>query len=249
MVQEAAKRWEACGVRMVYEGDMDRAPGVMDGRNVIGWNRDMPSQLRGITQGRARIGTFIERDIALRPDRKEFEPFPRLLRKVIAHEFGDAIGLTHSTRCDDVMTLAGDCPRRNPDTLPLAPTANDLARCHVLYPPIATSVQNEKSPRGCSRCDQRVRRRTCTRRLVRGSLSQAAPVKESGALRRPRSNAGQSHAARRARIRATCRAQTNVSDRSTHLSVHRLGRRVRCELRLRQRANARRRGIRQVEPY
>ena len=142
IVQEAARQWETCGVRMAYQGETDQAPGVMDGRNVVGWSIDMPRQLRGITQGRAKAGTLLERDIAFRPDRNEFERFPRLLKKVIAHEFGHAIGLTHSKRCDDVMTLAADCHRRSPGTLPLTPTANDLARCHALYPPVDGSSPN-----------------------------------------------------------------------------------------------------------
>lgn len=132
-VQAAAKQWEGCGVRMEYRGETGRAPGAMDGVNVVGWSLDMPRQLRGITQGRARGGHLLERDIAFRPDREEFARFPHLLRKVIMHEFGHALGLTHSARCDDVMTLAADCPRSHPSTLPAAPTANDLEHCLALY--------------------------------------------------------------------------------------------------------------------
>ena len=66
--------------------------------------------------------------------RPEFEHYPRLLQKVITHEFGHAIGLTHSSRCDDVMTLAADCPKADPDTLPIKLTARDLARCQAIYP-------------------------------------------------------------------------------------------------------------------
>lgn len=133
LVLEAARQWEACGVTMQYLGETDRAPGTMDSINVAGWSLDIPRQLRGITLGRASAGRLFERDIAFRPDRKEFERFPRLLQKVVTHEFGHAIGLTHSPRCDDVMTLAADCPRAHPSTLPLALTGNDLARCRALY--------------------------------------------------------------------------------------------------------------------
>lgn len=95
----------------------------------------MPRQLRGLTMGQAKDGRLLERDVLIRPDRREFERHPRLLQKVITHEFGHAIGLTHSSRCDDVMTLAADCPKAAPDTLPLALTTHDLARCQALYPP------------------------------------------------------------------------------------------------------------------
>lgn len=135
LVLEAAARWEACGVRMTFLGDTDRPPGQMDRRNVVGWSVEMPAHLRAITMGQARDGRLLERDIAIRPDRKEFEQAPVLLRKVITHEFGHAIGLTHSSRCDDVMTLAADCPRVRPESLPLDPTANDMARCRAIYLP------------------------------------------------------------------------------------------------------------------
>ena len=135
LVEAAAKPWAACGVHMAYQGESQRAPGKMDGSNVVGWSLTMPPALRGITRGRAKGGQLLERDIAIRPDRQEFKRSPRLLQKVITHEFGHAIGLTHSARCDEVMTLAADCPKTDPDDLPLALTAPDLARCLAIYPP------------------------------------------------------------------------------------------------------------------
>jgi hypothetical protein len=135
LMLEAAQQWEACGVRMEFRGETDLEPGAMDGTNVVGWRLRLPLQVRGITLGRARAGRLSERDIAFAPAREEFEREPRLLKKVIVHEFGHAIGLTHSSRCDDVMTLAANCPRVAAAELPLAPTANDLARCAALYGP------------------------------------------------------------------------------------------------------------------
>ena len=135
LVEEASKPWLACGVRMAYQGEISRAPGKMDQLNVVGWSLKIPPQLRGMTTGRAQQGQLRERDIAIRADRAEFERSPQLLQKVITHEFGHAIGLTHSARCDDVMTLAADCPKTDPDRLPLVLTAHDLARCLAIYPP------------------------------------------------------------------------------------------------------------------
>src|SRR5258706_13960494 len=70
-VIDAARQWEACGVRMEYAGDTDRVPGAMDGSNVVGWRLDLPRQLRGITMGRQRAGELQERDIAFPAARAE----------------------------------------------------------------------------------------------------------------------------------------------------------------------------------
>lgn len=137
LVMEAAQQWEVCGVRMDYQGETERHPGTIDGMNVVGWRLDIAPQLRGITQGLAVGGHLLERDISIRPDRVEFEQSERLMRKVIVHEFGHALGLTHSSRCDDVMTSATDCPRIDSSRLPVTPTSNDLLRCLALYKPKA----------------------------------------------------------------------------------------------------------------
>lgn len=134
LVLEAASRWEVCGVRMEYLGETDREPLRMDRANVVGWRDALPRNARGITAGQSARGRLVERDIVFDADREEFRRFPRLLRKVLVHEFGHAIGLTHSARCDDVMTLAADCAPIHPSRLPLAPTPGDLARCKALYP-------------------------------------------------------------------------------------------------------------------
>ena len=133
-VKQAAIKWEACGVRMQFLGDTELLPGTMDGENVVGWTAELPRGIRGLTQGRAKGGQLVERDIVFAAEREEFKRYPRLLEKVLVHEFGHAIGLRHSRACDDVMTLAAECPRASPASLPLTPTANDLARCRDAYP-------------------------------------------------------------------------------------------------------------------
>jgi len=135
LVVDASREWEQCGVRVEYAGETDRPSGRPDGVSVVGWRREMPRNMRGVTQGRPVAGRFVERDITFSSARREFELYPTLLRKVIVHEFGHAIGLTHSGVCNDVMTLASDCPRANPLTLPQHPTPHDLERCRALYSP------------------------------------------------------------------------------------------------------------------
>jgi hypothetical protein len=133
LMLKAAAKWEICGLRMDFLGETAERPGAMDGRNVVGWAQGLPRSMRGLTLGRARGGTLNERDIIFSAQREEFRLHPELLEKVLAHEFGHAIGLTHSSRCDDVMTLAADCGRADPSTLPLVPTPHDVERCRALY--------------------------------------------------------------------------------------------------------------------
>lgn len=133
LLKQSARVWEACGVKMVFKGYSKHQPGRIDGINVVGWSKRLNKNLRGLTIGRARRGLLLERDILIRPDRREFKRFPRLLRKVITHEFGHAIGLTHSSNCNDVMTLAASCPKAHPRTLPIQLTSYDLQRCQEVY--------------------------------------------------------------------------------------------------------------------
>jgi len=142
LVQRAAEPWAACGVQMQFAGITYSLPGKIDRTNVVGWSLEMPRQLRGLTLGQAKAGRLLERDVLIRPDRKEFQLYPRLLQKVITHEFGHAIGLTHSSRCDDVMTLAADCPKVHPRQLPIELTPHDLARCHAIYPPQPNEIKS-----------------------------------------------------------------------------------------------------------
>jgi len=129
----SARKWDVCGVVMAYQGELPQPPGKIDNINVVGWSLRLPRKLRGLTVGRATEGRLLERDIAIHSDRQEFRRSPRLLEKVVTHEFGHAIGLTHAADCDQVMTLAANCPPIEAENLPLMPQSNDLARCKTIY--------------------------------------------------------------------------------------------------------------------
>src|SRR3546814_18560708 len=106
----------------------------MECSNVVVGARGARLQPRALTLGKAHAGRLIECDIAFNSGHGEFNRKPPLLlEKVMAHEFGHAIGLTHSTQCGDVMTLAADCPGVPADQLPQVPTTHDLERCQAVY--------------------------------------------------------------------------------------------------------------------
>lgn len=133
LVVDATMEWQACGVSLNFLGDTRLSPGAMDGVNVVGWSFSISPTLRGITLGRSNGRLLIEKDVLIRPDRNEFKQSQRLLKKVIIHEIGHAIGLKHSNQCVDVMTLASDCPRTPSYLLPLHVTDADLNQCKDLY--------------------------------------------------------------------------------------------------------------------
>jgi hypothetical protein len=144
-VEEATEAWAPCGARFEFAGETSHPTGLRDGRNVIGWNAGLGPGKRAITKNMMnRDGKVVERDIAINSSRDEFRRHPRLLRKVMMHEFGHVLGLVHSPDCRDVMSLGADCRGVDPEELPLVPTENDLARCRaarlhgsVESPPVA----------------------------------------------------------------------------------------------------------------
>ena len=138
LFRNAAEAWAACGVRLEFAGETDRPAGAGDGVNVAGWSVRLPPGMRGATFKQRAGSALIEADVAINAANREFRASPELLRKVILHELGHALGLTHSADCADVMSFGAACrvPAR---LLPQRPAAGDLAQCAERYRPVRTA--------------------------------------------------------------------------------------------------------------
>lgn len=136
LFRSAAALWAACGVRLEFAGETDLRAGKMDGVNVAGWATTLPPAMRGATVKRRARSALVEADVAINSANLQLRASPELLRKVILHELGHALGLVHSSDCTDVMSFGADCrvPARE---LPQQPAAGDLAQCAARYDPDA----------------------------------------------------------------------------------------------------------------
>jgi len=134
LFQGAAQAWQVCGLRIEFAGETDRPAGRMDGANVLGWSAAMRPGMRGITLRRQAAGALLEADVAINGANQELRSSPDLLRKVVLHEFGHALGLVHSQDCADVMSFGAWCRGMPARDLARAPTAGDLAQCVRRYP-------------------------------------------------------------------------------------------------------------------
>lgn len=140
LFREAAGHWAACGVRLEYAGETDQPPGRMDGVNTAGWSAGLPPGLRGLTLRRRSTDRLLEADVLVNAASAELRARPLLLRKVILHELGHALGLLHSQDCADVMTLGSTCPGLPDARLPQQPSAGDLRQCAMRYPEAADTA-------------------------------------------------------------------------------------------------------------
>jgi hypothetical protein len=132
LFQSAAALWAACGVRIEYAGVTELAAGRADGANTAGW-APLQAGLRGLTTLRRKGAALLEADITINAANAQLRASPALLRKVVLHEFGHALGLVHSPDCTDVMSFGGACRQVLPADLPQRPAAGDLRQCSERY--------------------------------------------------------------------------------------------------------------------
>lgn len=135
LIQQAAKEWEACGIRFEYVGETDKQPGDMDGVNIVGWRQD-GVRYSAWTKWRARrsTGAAIEADVILYANiyddyRRRGMDAELELYKSIAHEFGHVLGLGHSDVASDVMSVRVRTQREW-----RLPSERDISRCRENYP-------------------------------------------------------------------------------------------------------------------
>ena len=132
LFQNAASAWQKCGVRIIYAGQTDQIPKPnKEDQNILGWG-ELPPHIRGFTFRSQRGGYLNQSDIMINADNADIKKDPRLLQKVITHEFGHALGLYHSKGCYDVMSSAAVCGKTDLPP-PLQPTSNDLEQCKSRY--------------------------------------------------------------------------------------------------------------------
>ena len=134
LFKEAANAWESCGLKIEFGGVTHTPVTRRNLVNELGWAK-MPLQIRGLTfripfPGAQRIA---EADLVMNIQNADIQNNPDLLKKVIRHEFGHALGLFHSEFCSDIMSSAAECGRRIADPPPLEPTENDLKQCRMRY--------------------------------------------------------------------------------------------------------------------
>jgi hypothetical protein len=134
LFRAAAEAWKVCGVRIEFAGETELPAGRMDGTNVLGWAASMRRGMRGLTLRRQRGGALLEADVMINGANQELRAVPDLLRKVVLHEFGHALGLVHSRDCADVMSFGAWCRGMPASELAQRPAAGDLAQCAGRYP-------------------------------------------------------------------------------------------------------------------
>lgn len=125
IIQAAAMSWSsACAVRFVYRGRTTRRAMLWDGQNVVGWSRQVAAGSAETAAYYGASGVLEDADVALNPSLDAAS-----LYTLMAHEWGHALGLTHS----DVAGALMSGPPLTSYTGLSAPVDDDVQQCHALY--------------------------------------------------------------------------------------------------------------------
>jgi hypothetical protein len=130
--EEAARAWAPCGVAITYLAPATAQPGAKDGMSVVGWARGLYNAIPsmdpgGLTLQRVEKGRAVEVDIILAP---QIVRTVAEIRFVLMHEFGHALGLTHTPDLGSLMSPRGTLV--DADAHP-HPSRAELQRCRDLY--------------------------------------------------------------------------------------------------------------------
>jgi hypothetical protein len=145
LFQDAARQWAPCGPVIQFAGQSDAQPGQADRINVMGWRDFSAPGLRGLTTRRQLEGALLEADVAINARQRQLQN-RTLLRKVVYHEFGHALGLVHADDCRALMSFGANCSHIPLDRLPQQANGSDWAQCKQRYgnaSPAEMKIENQ----------------------------------------------------------------------------------------------------------
>jgi hypothetical protein len=144
LFQEAARQWAPCGPAIDFMGPSKLPAGTMDRVNVMGWREFSAPGMRGLTWRRHAGAAIQEADVGINNRQPQLQ-VRTLLRKVVIHEFGHALGLVHAEDCRAVMSFGAACGHVPLSRLPQQPSESDWGQCRLRYGTAAAPAHDNKT--------------------------------------------------------------------------------------------------------